>query len=282
MTETDMSSFTRRKYIASIVGAATATAGCSGDGSTGAETGSGSESGTVTPTAKASPFAGFEVSGATLSINLAEGELPESIAVYNPEDALYSEIDVPPGASKVTTDLSGYTPGEYRFVAVDSNGEAYAETTEVFEPDPTLEAWKSSTNVDVETEYALGSSYIEVGNSGTGPISLSNIAVEGDLIADDYGPSTYDGDVPSVTLQDHEFPITIGPDATAEIVTISRELTSLGTSEDNVTDVVTIHLYFSTGQKIVAEATAKYQDMQDYESANVTLTELEVVKDGTG
>ncbi|WP_049944654.1 hypothetical protein [Haloarcula marismortui] len=181
-----MTDTTRRRLIASIgSGLTLSIAGCSGDSDTSASDSSGGGSGSTDDTVSSSGsdvFNGFAFEEYTLNISLATTDGYDEIVAFDSDGKQFASTSVTPSAGQVSLDFTDYSPGEYRFAAVNSDDDTVvSEVTEVLEPNIELVDWQTASETDMytsENSIALTDIVMTVENTGNAPSKLTWVGYE--------------------------------------------------------------------------------------------------------
>ena len=176
-----MTDTTRRRLIASIgSGLTISIAGCSGD-SAGGESGSSSDDSGRSDDGLlgggSNVFDGFTFEEYTLNVSLSTTEGFDKIAVFNSDDEEFASTSVTASAGQVSLDFSGYTPGEHRFAAINSDdGSVVSETTESLEPNLDLVNWQTASEAGMyspDDDSSISDIVTEIENTGNAPVKLA-------------------------------------------------------------------------------------------------------------
>lgn len=211
-----MTNTTRRRLIASIgSGLTLSIAGCSGDSDTSASDSSGGGSGSTDDTVSSSGsdvFNGFAFEEYTLNISLATTDGYDEIVAFNSDGKQFASTSVTPSAGQVSLDFTDYSPGEYRFAAVNSdNDTVVSEVTERFEPNIELVDWQTASEAGMyspEDRSAVTDIVFTVENTGNAPGKLRWVGYESEQFIPEWSedgepePVGYNGDAtPESQLQ---------------------------------------------------------------------------------
>jgi hypothetical protein len=122
-------------------------------------------------------FDGFSFEKYTLNISLSTTEGFDKIAAFNSDDEEFASTSVTASAGQVSLDFSGYTPGEHRFAAINSDdGSVVSETTESLEPNLELVNWQTASEAGMyspDDDSAVTDVVLSVENTGNAPDKLT-------------------------------------------------------------------------------------------------------------
>lgn len=186
---------TRRGFLTLTAIAATGLSGCNSSSDDPNSNSDGSEEKTETTTpsdnsSSAPEIEKFTLSGDTLQVHVTNPGSFDTLRVLDENGSTFADQSATPGVEKIGIDLTGYRPGEHRFIAIrdePSGSTAVEEATYTLEPDLTLSRVDAYRNVSEETisehfEDKIGlpwSLIVWVENQGTGPARLVDIEATG-------------------------------------------------------------------------------------------------------
>ncbi|EMA17308.1 hypothetical protein C435_11425 [Haloarcula marismortui ATCC 33799] len=127
-------------------------------------------------------FNGFAFEEYTLNISLATTDGYDEIVAFDSDGKQFASTSVTPSAGQVSLDFTDYSPGEYRFAAVNSDDDTVvSEVTEVLEPNIELVDWQTASETDMytsENSIALTDIVMTVENTGNAPSKLTWVGYE--------------------------------------------------------------------------------------------------------
>jgi hypothetical protein len=178
-----MTERTRRQLLAGIGTSLTlATAGCGGNSGSGGSNSSADNSGDGLSGGGADIFDEFSFEEYTLNISLATTDGYDEIVAFDSDGKQFASTSVTPSAGQVSLDFTDYSPGEYRFAAVNSDDDTVvSEITEVLEPNIELVDWQTASETDMytsENSIALTDIVMTVENTGNAPSKLTWVGYE--------------------------------------------------------------------------------------------------------
>lgn len=178
-----MTERTRRQLLAGIGTSLTlATAGCSGNSDSGGDNNSTDSSGDGLSGRGSDVFDEFSFEQYTLNISLATTDGYDEIVAFDSDGKQFASTSVTPSAGQVSLDFSGYSPGEYRFAAVNSDDDSVvSEVTEVLEPNIELVDWQTASEAGMyspEDRSAVTDIVLTIENTGNAPEKLIWIGYE--------------------------------------------------------------------------------------------------------
>jgi hypothetical protein len=178
-----MTERTRRQLLAGIGTSLTlATAGCGGNSGSGGSNSSADNSGDGLSGGGADIFDEFSFEEYTLNISLATTDGYDEIVAFDSDGKQFASTSVTPSAGQVSLDFADYSPGEYRFAAVNSDDDTVvSEVTEVLEPNIELVDWQTASETDMytsENSIALTDIVMTVENTGNAPSKLTWVGYE--------------------------------------------------------------------------------------------------------
>ncbi|WP_049944707.1 hypothetical protein [Haloarcula marismortui] len=178
-----MTERTRRQLLAGIGTSLTlATAGCGGNSGSGGSNSSADNSGDGLSGGGADIFDEFSFEEYTLNISLATTDGYDEIVAFDSDGKQFASTSVTPSAGQVSLDFADYSPGEYRFAAVNSDDDTVvSEVTEVLEPNIELVDWQTASETDMytsENSIALTDIVMTVENTGNAPGELDWVGYE--------------------------------------------------------------------------------------------------------
>jgi len=133
-------------------------------------------------------FSDFAFEKFSLNISLGTTDGYDQIVAFR-DGEQFSSTDVTPSAGKVSLDFSSYSPGDYRFAAIDSDDDSViAETTKSFKPDINFR-WKTASETDVytpENDISIATAVLELENAGNAPDQFTWAAYESETFKPEY------------------------------------------------------------------------------------------------
>lgn len=200
-----MTDYNRRAILGSLASLSTvAVAGCSSDSTASTEDRSSEgDNGSV--------LQNIHFDSMDLIVELQSTDGFDTVTVFDPDGEEETSTDVATGAERVSLGLRGYSPGEHRIVAVDSEAEEVVdETTKEIRPDLSINI-EIPPKEEVDSQHPLTAPTVEITNNGSGPTSVDWIAYEDseDILSIAYSIDEIQARNPSIELRDQEFPIDV-------------------------------------------------------------------------
>ncbi|EMA12985.1 hypothetical protein [Haloarcula marismortui] len=241
-----MTERTRRQLLAGIGTSLTlATAGCGGNSGSGGSNSSADNSGDGLSGGGADIFDEFSFEEYTLNISLATTDGYDEIVAFDSDGKQFASTSVTPSAGQVSLDFADYSPGEYRFAAVNSDDDTVvSEVTEVLEPNIELVDWQTASEAGMyspEDRSAVTDIVFTIKNTGNAPGKLRWVGYESEQFIPEWSedgepePVGYNGDAtPESQLQslsdsgrlayrpsfksDRNLPISVYPSESTQLV----------------------------------------------------------------
>ncbi|RLM94337.1 hypothetical protein [Haloarcula sp. Atlit-7R] len=236
-----MVNYSRRSILRGLVPvSAIAVAGCSSNSADSTE----SES---TEGGGSSVLQNIHFEGFDLVVGLQSTDRFNTVTVFDPSGEEEASTDIATGAERVSFGVEGYSPGEYRIVAVDSEAEEIVdEATKDIRPEVSISI-QIPPNEEVGDQNPLTVPAVNVENNGSGPTSINWIAWEDSegIIPPKYNIENTEARYPSNDLApEQEYPIEVYSGDTSSIqYGVGSKVLGLPLPAENVTTdlVVTVN-----------------------------------------